>query len=90
MTLYRMPKDCDFDLASQTDKAMDLYEYEYGHATDYPGVTPGPITVFVTRAGIPVDEMINWCKCGNLNGGRDYQIKALEILKASMNTSKMH
>ena len=70
-----LPEEVDEELADKTGEAISAYYW--AHESEW----PWSITDEVIKGGIPVDDMINWCKS---NHGFDDDIKQLKALKASM------
>ena len=74
MTVLSRPEGVDWELADKTGEAISAYYW--AHESEW----PWSITDEVIKGGIPVDDMINWCKSGRMSK----EIKQLKALKASM------
>jgi hypothetical protein len=70
---FRLREDVDYDLAKKTHEAMREYVGSFSSIQDY-----------VLVAGIPVDDMINWCKSANY----DEDIPTFEALKKTLSQSR--
>ena len=82
----RFPKhdDVDYELAETTWEKMVQYRLQVGEGTgaDYLDQVP-PIMDYVTEGGIPLIDMLNYCKSENDLGSYDKEIAQLETLKNS-------
>jgi hypothetical protein len=73
-------KDVDRDLANET--ALKIHAW--GYDNELPdGIDRRPVEEYVLKAGIPVDEMLNWCKARRW----DDDIPKLEALKKTLSES---
>jgi hypothetical protein len=74
-------KDVDYDLAGETEIKVSAWGYDNEPPDD---VDYTPVEDFVLKAGIPVDEMINFCKASRW----DDDIPRLEALKKTLSQSR--
>ena len=86
MSSFSRPEGVDWELEEQT--SLEIKAFRYDHDGAYPKGQPTPVVDFVIIGGIPVDDMLNWCRANNYAGGRDGEIRELEALKATLSKTQ--